>query len=321
MDWVLGLDGGGTKTLLALANRQGQVRGPLMGAGINPFDQPGWQQELQGLLAQSPIGPDKLAFSSFGLPGYGESKTVNAKQLQAAHAFAGERCEVLNDVAMAFVGALAGNPGVLILAGTGSMAWASDGIRQLRVGGFGEGFGDEGSAFWIGHQALQKLSWTLDGRLEDEAYRSALLQALSVQDAESLIVWFYGLEHPRSQIARLAQTIDRLAEVGNPTALGVLERAAAELTRLAQTACRLLNNPIANHFSYAGSTFNSRTVREQVRAGLEPLGAWQEPILSPIGGALLHAAGRAGWQVDASWIDKISQGLQGATGAGIGALT
>jgi glucosamine kinase len=204
-EWVLGLDGGGTKTLLALANQNGDVLGPFIGAGVNPFDQTHWRNELETLLAQCPIKRDDLAFSSFGLPGYGESAVINAQQFEVVQNFARENSVVLNDVAVAFAGALAGKLGVLILAGTGSMAWAGNGAREIRVGGFGDGFGDEGSGYWIGQQALQKLSWTLDGRLEDDRFRDSMLEAIGVSDAEGLISWFYGLEHQTGPTGRCGQ--------------------------------------------------------------------------------------------------------------------
>ena len=79
----------------------------------------------------------------------------------------------MNDVEAAFVGAFAGRPGVLLLAGTGSMAWGSDGTRQVRTGGWGEGFGDEGSAYWIGRRALGLASQALDGGTPTPTSRSA----------------------------------------------------------------------------------------------------------------------------------------------------
>lgn len=310
-EWVLGLDGGGTKTAFALADRDGHTRGPFMGAGINPFDQPHWRDELDALLSRCPVNPEGIAFSSFGLPGHGESAVVSKQQLETVQGFSGERCAALNDVAVAFTGALAGEPGVLILAGTGSMAWASDGLRDVRVGGWGDGFGDEGSAHWIGRRGLQKLSWTLDGRLEDNAFREAMLEVIGTQDAEGLVEWFYGLEHPRSGVAALAAELDQLAEAGSGTAMEILLEAAVLLTEHVRAAWKKLDLPSSAVISYAGSVFNSRTVREAVHASLGPLGRWQSPIASPLAGALFDAARRANWDVNAHWLERVSQAFRG----------
>jgi glucosamine kinase len=314
-EWILGLDGGGTKTLLVLANKNGDVLGPFVGTGVNPFDQPNWKNELEALLAHCPVKPEEIAFSSFGLPGYGESVSINAQQLEVVKNFAGENSVALNDVAVAFAGALAGKPGVLILAGTGSMAWAGDSTTETRVGGFGDGFGDEGSGYWIGQRALQKLSWTLDGRLKDERYRDTMLGAIGTSDAEGLISWFYGLEHQRSRVAALAKTVDQLADADNLTAIDILLEAANLLAAHGKTAWRKLELQPGSSISYAGSVFKSRTIRETVRHQLEDLGHWEAPIASPIAGALIDAATRAKWITDPNWnfinwIERINTTLE-----------
>ncbi len=309
-EWVLGLDGGGTKTAFAVADQAGHVLGPFAGAGINPFDQPRWRSVLDKLLEQCPIKPEELVFSSFGLPGYGESVGISSQQLQAVKNFAGERCVALNDVAVAFAGALAGQPGVLILAGTGSMVWAGDGTQEIRVGGWGEGFGDEGSAHWIGQRALQKLSWTLDGRLTDAAFRDALLETIGVRNGAGLIEWFYALEHPRSSVASLARSVDRLVEAGNATALAILHDASGLLETQARAAWHRLGLDSTAKFSYAGSVFNSGTVREALERMLSPLGRLDAPRASPLAGALLDAAQRAGWTLDGAWLERVSPNLE-----------
>ena len=315
LEWILGLDGGGTKTILALAQKNGEVLGLFFGAGVNPFDQPQWRNELEMLLKKCPIKPSEIAFSSFGLPGYGESASINAQQLEVVKNFAGKNSIALNDVAVAFAGALAGKPGVLILAGTGSMAWAGNGISVTRVGGFGDGFGDEGSGYWIGQQALRKLSWALDGRLEDTRYRDAMLEAIGASDAEGLIAWFYGLEHQRSRVAALAQNVDQLAEADNLTAIDILLEAANLLAAHGKTAWRKLELQSGASISYAGSVFKSRTIRETVRHQLEDLGHWEAPTAPPIAGALIDAATRANWTTDpnwnfTNWIERINTTLE-----------
>ncbi len=306
-EWILGLDGGGTKTVLAVANRDGTVREVVAGAGINPFDNPVWQSELRRILDQVSLTPDQIAFSSFGMPGYGESESISAAQLAAARDWAGERIAVQNDVAVAFTGALAGQPGVLVLAGTGSMAWAENADRVIRVGGWGQGFGDEGSAHWIGLQALQKLSWSIDGRLLDGEFRRGLLEHVGIKEGE-LIAWFYSLAHPRPKIAALAKVVDNLAGLGNLTAKHILLEAAQLLSQLGLAAQKQLKLEQTS-FSCAGSVFKSLMVRETVKHRLSTLGIWFEPVGSPLSGALFSAAQNAGWDVNQHWLKQINQNL------------
>jgi glucosamine kinase len=307
-EWILGLDGGGTKTVLAIANRAGKVHQVISGAGINPFDNTTWQTELTKILGQVSIPPDQLAFSSFGMPGYGESDEVSNAQLEVVRTLAGENCIVQNDVAVAFTGALAGGSGVLVLAGTGSMAWGENTKNKVaRVGGWGEGFGDEGSAHWIGLQALQKLSWTIDGRLLDAEFRRGLLEHLGLKEGE-LIAWFYALSHPRPKIAALAKAVDNLAGLGNLTAKHILLEAAQHLSQLGLAAQKQLKLEQTS-FSCAGSVFKSLMVRETVKHRLSTLGTWLEPVGSPLSGALFSAAQNAGWDVNQHWLKQLNQDL------------
>ena len=304
MTWVLGLDGGGSKTALAYANRGGEVIGPYHAPGINPFDQPGWKAGLTAFLHAHPA-PGTLSAATLGLPGYGESPEVSARQRGLSRELVLAPLNVMNDVEAAFVGAFAGGPGVLLLAGTGSMAWGSDGHRQVRAGGWGEGFGDEGSAYWIGKEALSLASQALDGRHPDQGFAAGLLTPLFGQlpvgelpGQAALLDWYYGLPHVRSGVAALARRVDELADQGQGTALGLLDRAARQLALHVQAARAQLGG---DHlpWSHAGSVVNSHTVL----ARLEPLlgQAPLPPVLPPLGGALLHAAQQAGFNAGPDW--------------------
>src|SRR3569833_1525472 len=161
---VLGVDGGGSKTLVALADTSGQVIQLTRGAASNPLDQRGWQRTLTQQL--EPFGGDRrIVAVAAGLPAYGEVEAISAEQRSAVGAVFGSTPQrVLNDVDAAHLGAFAGGPGILILSGTGSMAWARDAAgNSHRVGGWGDAIGDEGSSHWIGRRILSLVSKSLDG--------------------------------------------------------------------------------------------------------------------------------------------------------------
>lgn len=307
MSWVLGLDGGGSKTALAYANRAGEVVGPFYAPGINPFDQPEWEAGLSALLRAHPE-PGPLSCAALGLPGYGESPTISERQLDVSTELLACPLSVLNDVEAAFVGAFAGGPGVLLLAGTGSMAWAGNGVRQVRAGGWGDGFGDEGSAYWIGRQALSLASQALDGRHPDAGFANGLLTPLfgQVPNQAQLLDWYFGLKHVRSGVAALARTVDALAAQGQSTALTLLRAAADQLARHVQAARRLLGDP-ALAWSYAGSVLNSQVILQSLQAALGS--APRPPCLPPLGGALFHAARQAGFNTDYDWQRSLTTAL------------
>lgn len=304
---VLGIDGGGTKSLLAAATRQGAVTALLRGPGVNPFDGTDWREALGEILARA-SGLRPVAVAA-GLPGYGEHAALNAKQEAAiAQAFACP-ARVHNDVQMAYDGALGDRPGTLVLSGTGSMAWTQDGAQIVRVGGWGHGFGDEGSAYWIGHRAVTLLGHALDGRLDAPDFVRAMLKLIGIADRrdpdKALTEWFYALPHPRRMIAALAQGIDAIAASGDATARRIFDEAADELAALVRTA-RKRCPQAGDVWSYAGGSFASLALRTAMAARLGPP---LTPALPPIGGAVWRAAKMAGWPIGAAWIANLASSL------------
>jgi glucosamine kinase len=305
-EYVLGLDGGGTRTLAALAQRTGDLCEVWRTSGINPFDRPDYGEILEDLLSHVPRR--EVAYAVLGLPGYGEVEEVS-RTLEALVRRLLESVPlcVLNDVQVAYYGAFLDEDGVLLLAGTGSMAWAKKGHEQVRVGGWGEFIGDEGSAYWIGTEALRRLTWALDGRIEDRGFLTTMLDALQAADGSGVLRWRYHLTHPRSEVAQLSQRVDELAEARSPTALSILDHAAQLLAHQALTAARRLHmQPFALRLS--GGVFRSRTVRERV-IQLLPDALLQETILPPVGGALWMAARRAGWNPTDQWVRNLRTAL------------
>lgn len=305
--WVLGLDGGGSKTALAYVSGAGEVVGPFYAPGINPFDRPEWEAVLRAFLSAWPA-PGPLVRASLGLPGYGESPATSARQAGVCAELLPD-CphSVMNDVEAAFVGAFAGGPGVLLLAGTGSMVWAEDGACQIRVGGWGEGFGDEGSAYWIGRRALGLASQALDGRHADADFAGALLTPVLGRPPTQpeLLTWYYAQAHVRSAVAALARPVDELADGGQPTARTILLEAAKLLAQHVRAARQELGRPDLP-WSYAGSVLGSRTALDALTTLLGPP---QPPALSPLGGAVFHAATRAGFNTGTVWRRRVRAAL------------
>ncbi|AHF75819.1 ATPase BadF/BadG/BcrA/BcrD type [Sodalis praecaptivus] len=310
MNLVMGVDSGGTKTLLALANRQGDLAGYWQGKTLDPAADPHWDTALDHLLRQAaPLLP-RLAAASFGLPRHGEMEEDSRRQEQVIARLISVPAQVDNDVRIAFDGALGGEAGVLILAGTGSMAWSSRNRprdRHYRVGGWGEDIGDEGSAYWIGLQAITAVCRHLDGRTDAPALCQTLCQHFDIVP-DQLITWFFGLGmQRRERVASLARPVAALAEAGDVAAQTLLHQAAAQLAEQLLAAWGRLDLPGPPRWSYAGGVFNSSLMRNAVSESVGRPPA--PPRLPPVGGALLRAALQAGWQVDDGWIDRLARQL------------
>jgi len=311
-DLILGIDGGGSKALLALADKAGRIIGLSHGEGINPIDNRTWRTGFETRLRPF-AGKRGLAGVAAALPAYGEVEEISATQREVITAAFGEIPQrVLNDVDAAHIGAFAGGAGILILSGTGSMAWARDEAGQShRVGGWGETIGDEGSGHWIGHRVLGLVSQSLDGRAAPTPLVDAVFEQLGLDrrnPMNALEGWVSRLSRPRSEIAALAPLAARLAEAGDAAAAAIIEQAAEELAQHVGAIAQLAGTHLA--WSYAGGMFRSPALREAVarRIGRPP----QPPRLPPIGGALLAAAQHLDWPVHPAWIESLAASIQSA---------
>jgi N-acetylglucosamine kinase-like BadF-type ATPase len=303
---ILGIDGGGSKVLVALADRKGRILRMSRGGGVNPMDNPNWRQELD-LHLHPFLKERQLAAVAAALPAYGEVARLSELQREAiGKAFPAVRQRVLNDVDAAHLGAFTGQPGILILSGTGSMAWARDAAgASSRVGGWGDVIGDEGSSYWIGRAALRLVSQSLDGRAQPTALSKAIFEHLRLDSSDpvnGLAGWVSELSNPRADIAALAILVDRVAQAGDEGAIQLIEQAADELAKHVKA--------IAGHcdaradWTYAGGTFSSRILFAALERRIgRPATA---PKLPPIGGALLAAAQLLDWPVDEGWIGQIA---------------
>ena len=303
---LLGIDGGGSKVVVALADRNGQVVRVTRGGGVNPMDNRKWREELDAELAHFRDEPG-LAAVGAALPAHGEVDYLSQSQREAiADAFPGVPQTVINDVDAAHIGAFGGGPGLLILSGTGSMAWARDAAgASHRVGGWGDVIGDEGSSHWIGCRALNLVSQSLDGRAGPTAIVDAAFDYLGLDRSEpvnALEGWVAGLGNLRAGVASLAVVVDRVAQDGDAAARSIIDAAADELAKhIAAIAGRC--DPDAD-WTYAGGSFASRILLDAVtaRIGRPPV----PPRLPPIGGALLTAAMTLGWPIDTAFVEQLA---------------
>lgn len=305
-DLVLGLDGGGSKTELAIADARGTVLAFERSIGLDPLAAPEWEATLRQLLRRS---AEFLPFTrrcALALPAYGEAATVSARQASVVAQALPIEHVLLNDVHAAQIGAFAGGPGTLLLAGTGSMVWSVDRDgKSSRVGGWGEAFGDEGSAFWVGREALGLATRGLDGRADAEAFAHGLLERIGVAP-DGILAWCWSLPNRRAGIAALATLVDAMAVGGDAHAADLLVRAADHLVAHVRAAEGKARGELP--WSFAGGLFNSGTVFLRATAQLGPPRA---PALLPIGGAVLHAARAAGWDAGPAWMARLAEGLIG----------
>ena len=296
---VLAIDGGGTKTAALVADDLGQTHALRPSAGCNPQDGAGWQDALRAVLGQVA----RVDCAVIGMPGFGEIPRDDAQIAAFFKAELGDRCLILNDVEMAYHGAFPDSAGVLILAGTGSMAIGGHDAAIRRVGGWGPTFGDAGSAYWIGQRALTLAAQEHDGMHPASGFAGRLADALGAPEHRfGLLDWVMTLVEPRAQIAAVAQVVDHLAGAGDVTAQLVLDEAAAHLAALARAA-----GLGAGPWCHAGSVFKSARITAALTRDLGPSVA---PVASALAWGLTQAAALAQWDVSADWAKRVITQVQ-----------
>jgi N-acetylmuramic acid 6-phosphate etherase len=156
------------------------------------------------------------------------------------------RVRVLADGAVALSTAFHGGPGILVNAGTGSIAFARDPAGELhRAGGYGWQLGDEGGGYWLGRRALDVAARAQDGRGEGSTLLARLLGALGLQHFDDLVRW--TATATPAQVAALAPHVLNAAREGEVVARRAVDDAAGELLELVATLVRFFpgTGPVA----------------------------------------------------------------------------
>jgi len=272
--YVIGVDGGGTRTTVALADAEGREllrhSGP---AGlVDPLRPDESAERLVRLLgeAATAAGVRTPALSlCAGLAGVGS--VVERERVHAVLAGSGiaERVRVVSDGEIALEGAFGDEAGVLLISGTGSVAYGRGAEGRVeRCGGWGMLVGDEGSGYWIGRTALQRALQSVDGRQPPTGLLPVLLAALGVEDADAVPPRV--ARAPKGEIAGLAPQVVTLAATGDTVATGVLEEAAADLARHATALERRLAPwPAAVPVVLWGGVFQNAGFAARVERALE----------------------------------------------------
>jgi len=228
-----------------------------------------------------------FASACLGFSGGGEDKVACCRELISSSLL-----KVTNDAEIALIGATAGEPGLVMIAGTGSIAFGRNASgRTARAGGWGYIFGDEGGAFDIVRRALRAALKAEEGWGSPTALRALLLEKTKANNANQLLHSFYQAD-ARYQVAPLAPLVTAAAESGDQVAQEILAESARLLVWYAEGVYRNLffdseKVPIA----YIGGVFQSTPLRtafvEKIHQHLacEALA----PAMSPAAGALLEA--------------------------------
>ncbi len=249
--------------------------------------------EVRAQVAEVATAADAAPVLALGLPAYGETpRWDDALDRLAAEAFSPWRYRTYNDVRLALEGALPVGAGMLVLSGTGSMAWGKDGAgREARCGGWGTLLGDEGSGFDLGVAALRAACRAADGRGPATRLERDVPAALAAPDMHAVLALLSELpQPPRARVASLARAVAAAAEAGDGVADRLVRSAARELAdHVDALRARLALDP-ATPVSTAGGSFRGAALADAFAAELagRGYGPPRPPQHAPaFGGALL----------------------------------
>lgn len=300
--YYLGVDGGGSKTAYVVLDGAGrtvaEVAGPscyYFAAGIELLERV-LSAGLAEITAAAGITPSQLDHAFFGLPGFGE-KSVDVPLVReiVQRLLGHDRFTVDNDMVGGWAGAFAGQDGINVVAGTGSIAYGERHGVAHRAGGWSELFGDEGSAYWVAVQGLNAFSRMSDGRLPRGPLHDLIAAKVGITSDLDLIGQVVDRwAGRRAVIARLSVTVVEAADAGDAAAQAIIDRAGAELVELV-SCCRTglgyrEGEPVA--VSYSGGMFSAPAFRASFTRSLQAAGPEYElrtPIHGPAVGSALYA--------------------------------
>lgn len=311
---LLALDGGGTKSLCNFFDEYGQILGQGRSGSCN-YQGVGKEAAVKELIlairnaledckfmGEWVIGEDELVTdcAALGLAGLDtdydrriiEEIVKDALQhlrISAKHLI------IENDGFATLMGATNGQPGVLMIAGTGSIVYGmNDQGAVVRAGGWGHRVGDEGSGYWIGKQAIIHILRTRDGRMAPNKLADYIFPYLGLKDHEELFNWIYSTSFSVEKVGELSRIVSQAHIQGDPLAFSIMKQAAKELFACAMAVIDQINlykKPF-QIILQGGVLHNNEFVREYVTNQFmkqAPFGQIESGAKEPIYGMMVLA--------------------------------
>ena len=300
---VLGIDGGQTATTAAICDFNGCLLGIGRAGPANHVWEPGGvvraQRAVKAAVAQAwreaALMPVRFQAAFLGMTG-GDQRTERAVR----RCIRADRLQLENDSVSALACVTGGKPGVVVIAGTGTITYGVNARGDTaRVSGWGYLLGDEGGGFWIARQAIAAACRACDGRGPETALTPLLLQAAGVEGLWDLHGLIYSGRLSRAGMAALAEVVPDAARGGDAIAGRILARAGRELGLSAAVVTEKLGlqrGPVIIGMVggvFRGSTAVKRGFRSKVRRHA-PKAVFTEPRFSPVVACVLLALRMAG---------------------------
>lgn len=309
--YILGIDGGGTKTQAAIIDERGRLLGTGLGGPAN-YDAVGIE-EAQANIGQAVDEARRAAGLSaqpFASAFLGVAGVVSAHDHEIVHGIAyrlnlSSSVGVDHDCRIALAGGLSGRPGIVLIVGTGSSCFGVNARgEQWRSGGWGHLISDEGSSYWLGIQAMRVAVTSYDGRGAPTPLVDRVMRALNIADMNEIMHRLYVPGLSKHEIAALAPLVIEVAREGDSAALGLLRQGALDLAECVFAVAHRLKLTDALELTLVGGLLRAGEIvldllREAVLARL-PNCRITWPELPPVLGACLIGLQRLNLVIDSA---------------------
>ena len=238
---AVGVDAGGTTTRAAVSvngARAGEAEGP--GGNATTLGVDDAANAIIGVVRKA-LAHRHPAAIVVGAAGAGRPAVAASLEALIGSAFPGCRISAGDDAPIAFRAAIPAGPGIVLIGGTGSIAYAENGERRARVGGLGYLAGDEGSAFAIGMAAVRLYGRVLDGRAQADETTDLVARTLDATGRDAYLGALYDAPLVPATIAALAAGIIAFAGKGNRASAKIVQQAGLDLGDLIKSAARAVD--------------------------------------------------------------------------------
>lgn len=316
MDTYLGVDGGGSRTRVLLCDREGRILGRGAAGPTNIQEVPetdrrsNLAEAVDAALVSCPDASIRAAF--LGLAGIvGAADRKKARRMAAeVPALENATIETNHDIRIALAGGLAGEPGIALIAGTGSSCYGRNAKGEsYQCGGWGSLADDIGSGGWLGLRALECCVRQADGRETETGVKAAVFDFLGIRSMDDFQARVHDGSLDRTERGRLAPRMVELAAHGDTAATRLLASGCRGLAELVEVTARELQMTAPPVAVVGGLTENPvfRNTLDQAIGTAVPNADIRSPQLPPLAGAALLALYLGEQAVDATTLRKLSQ--------------
>ena len=239
--YIAGIDAGGSKTECIIWDTDRQEIVAQSKTGPANYQVVGLDRAVgeikQALkLALDSVGLQSISLVGLGIAGAGREKDINRLNSKLSNISWINNFYITDDGRAALLGATGGRSGIILIAGTGSIAY---GLRKdggfIRSGGWGPILGDEGSGFWLGLRALKLIIRASEGRGQETSLSDIVKEKLEIDNLSQLVPFIHKGKLPRKKIAALVPSIIKEAENNDQVAKNLVKTGVKELLLLVKS--------------------------------------------------------------------------------------